>query len=222
MRANWAVVSVGPPGGGKTTLAKTLAARRGVSILEVGNLLAGEIRKETSLGEQIKPYKMAGELVPSELVQEILSRELERVDRARVFFDGFPRAAAQVDVLLALLKRHQLELCGVLILPLDSNTAFKRIAGRRICAQCGAIYNIYTQAPKQADVCDRCGGKLIHREDDRDETVRQRFRIYEHETVPVIEFLKNQFPNVIWEEPPVDPDTLAENVWRRIQRAGQK
>ena len=216
MKENCTVVSVGPPGGGKTTLARTLAARHGVSVLEVGNLLGAEMGRNTPLGQQIRPYKMAGELVPSELVKQVLSRELERIDRRCVLFDGFPRAQAQVEILIQLLKEHSLRLCGVLILDLDAQTAFERIAGRRVCSNCGAIYNVYTQSPKQEGICDRCGGKLIQREDDRDETVRQRFKTYERETVPVIEFLKKQFADVIWDEPQGPAEDLAQRVWKRL------
>jgi len=217
------VVSVGPPGGGKTTVAKTLAARHGVTVLEVGNLLQAEIRRQTPLGEQIKPYKMAGELVPSELVKDVLSRELDRADRKCVFFDGFPRAHAQVDILNELLGQHHLQLCGILILDLDAQTAFERIAGRRVCLNCGAIYNVFTQPSKNDGVCDKCGGKLIQREDDRDETVQQRFKTYERETVPVIEFLKKKFPEVIWEEQATSPsDELAERIWRRLNEKSSK
>jgi adenylate kinase len=215
------VVSVGPPGGGKTTLAKALAAAYGVSVLEVGNLLGAEIRAQTPLGKQIAPYKVAGELVPSELVNQVLSRELERVESQWVLFDGFPRAHAQVDILDELLKKHHLRLCGILLLDLDAQTALERIAGRRVCVNCGAIYNIYTQPPPQVGICDRCGGKLIQREDDRDETVRQRFKTYERETVPVIDYLKKHYADVIWEEPPGPPDDLVRRVWRRFEEATQ-
>jgi len=76
---------------------------------------------------------------------------------------------------------------------------------------------VFTQPPKQEGICDRCGGKLIQREDDRDETVRQRFKTYERETVPVIEFLKRQFPDVIWDEPPGSAEDLAQRVWKRLE-----
>jgi adenylate kinase len=154
-------------------------------------------------------------------VKQVLSRELESIDHQCVLFDGFPRAHAQVEILIELLKKHQLHLCGVLLLNVDTQTAFERIAGRRVCINCGAIYNIYTQLPKQTGLCDRCGEKLIQREDDRDETVRQRFKTYERETIPVIEHLKKHYADVIWDEPPAPPDELALRVWHRLEEGNK-
>src|SRR5262249_51575915 len=152
-----AAVLLGPPGSGKTTLARSLATRNRIAVIETGNLLEKEIRQGTPLGEEIKPYKRAGELVPMEIVQRVISHELGQGKSDFVLFDGFPRSLAQVGVMEQLLKEHQLNLCAVIILTLDSKTIMERLSGRRICSQCGTLYNIYTNPPKQDGICDRCG-----------------------------------------------------------------
>ena len=210
---------MGPPGGGKTTLARSLAARGPFATVEPGNLLEREIRQETTLGHQIKHYKLAGELVPPEFVKQVLSGELQKAKGQHILFDGFPRSIAQIDILFELLKEHGLDLRAVLIIDLELQIALQRITGRRICSLCGTVYNIYTQPPKQPDICDRCGGKLTQRADDRVEIVRNRLATYERETVPAMEFLRKKFPNLVWEESGnVSPDQLLDHVRQRLEK----
>jgi len=212
-----AAVLLGPPGSGKTTLARTLAGRNGISVIETGNLLEQEIRHGTPLGLQIKPYKIEGALVPSELVRQVITGELERVQAELVLFDGFPRSVAQIEIFFQLLKEHQLSLCAVIVLSIDSQTVIRRLSGRRMCPNCGAIYNVYMSPPKQDGICDRCGGRLIQREDDRAEVARERLKGYERETLPVVEFFRRKFGRLTWEEPATQPpDQLLNHVWRRL------
>jgi adenylate kinase len=215
-----AAVLLGPPGSGKTTLAESLGARPCVFVIEVGNLLEKEVQRGTPLGQQIKPFKAAGKLVPPELLERLICGALAKVRGRFVLFDGFPRAVAQIEMLFQLLEDQHLGLCAVFVLTADLQTAITRLNGRRICPNCGAVYNIRTKPPKQTGVCDRCGWGLIQREDDRMEVVRERFKIYEGETVPVIEFFKGQFGHLTWEESgTLSSDELEDRVWRRLEQA---
>src|ERR1044071_7273673 len=145
MKENCAVVLVGPAGSGKTTLARALSSSgpaggeqpRKVFVVETGNLLEAEIRRGSPLGAQIKPYKVAGELVPSQLVEEVISAELERIHGGLVLFDGFPRSLDQVEVQSRVLKKHHRELCAVIVLLIDLAASIRRLSGRRICSKCG-------------------------------------------------------------------------------------
>jgi adenylate kinase len=215
-----AAVLLGPSGSGKTSLARSLATRYRISVIEIGNLFEKEIQLGTSLGRRIKPYKTAGKLIPSELVEQVIRNELERVQEDLVVFDGFPRSTAQIETLFQLLKDKHLNLCAVFVLTADLQTAITRLSGRRICPNCGAIYNIHTKPTRHDGVCDRCGGRLIQRQDDRMEAIRERFKIYERDTMSVIEFFRREFGHLTSEESAtLSPDQLADRVWQRLEQA---
>ena len=209
-----AVMLIGPPGSGKTTLARLLGAKTGAAIVEVGNLLEVEVRRKTALGQLIAAYKTTGKLVPSELVKQVLSGELKKAAGPFVIFDGIPRSEEQIGMLFQLLKENELCLCAVLLLSVDLQTVLNRITGRRICVKCGSVYNVFSQAPKSPGICDRCGGTLVQREDDRLEVVQARLQIYERETIPVIEFFRKEFGPVLLDQHAADsPEQLLNRVW---------
>lgn len=205
MKKQHAVILFGPPGSGKTSVVRSLTIDRPIAIIETGNLLEREVRLGTPVGQQIRRDKAAGNLVSTDVVKDIVLVELKRVQGEIVLFDGFPRHLEQVEVFFQLLVRHDLNLCSVLALTLDLQIAIQRIAGRRFCSGCGALYNLHTRPPQLAAKCDACGRKLIRRSDDRPSVVRRRFDTYRRETVPVIEFFKRKHADLCWEESAAAP-----------------
>lgn len=195
-----AIVLLGPPGSGKTTLVRSLATGKRLAAIEAGNLLKREVRLQTPLGRQIKPYTDSGVLVPSALVTRVISAEAETVENDLVLFDGFPRCSEQIELFFQMLKELQLHLGAVLVLTLDMQTAVERLSGRRICANCGSLYNQNAKPPIQTGKCDECGGDLVQREDDRAEVIQRRFTSYERETIPVIEFFRARYEHLIWQQ----------------------
>jgi adenylate kinase len=213
-----AAVLLGPPGSGKTTLARSLSGVHGVSVIETGNLLKREVRRQTALGRKIQPYTDSGDLAPSELVEKVLSEHVKGIQGNLFLFDGFPRCVSQTEPFFRLLKDQQIKLCAVLVLTLDLQTAIKRLSGRRICATCGSLYHLDANPSKQPGICDRCGGKLIQRDDDRPDVIQERFAGYHRETVPVIECFRTECADLIWEESSTTPlDEIVDQIGQRLE-----
>jgi adenylate kinase len=177
------VILFGAPGAGKGTVAGCLTGRWGIPHIATGDMLRDHVRRGTDLGRQAQGYMQAGELVPDELVVEMVQRRLAEPDAARGFIlDGFPRTIAQAQALDEM-AGASVEL--VVDLEVPEPELIRRLSGRRVCPSCGAIYQVDTMPPKRAGVCDRCGAALVQRSDDAPEAVRNRLRVYEQQTSPV-------------------------------------
>ncbi len=209
------LIVLGAPGAGKGTQGALLAERRGLRRVSTGDLLRDAVRKGTPLGQKAKAYMDAGELVPDEvilgLVREVLS---ERSEATGVLFDGFPRTIPQAEALDRLLEELGQRLDAVVVIDVPDDELVKRLSGRRSCPNCGAVYNVYFEPPRQAGVCDACGGALVERADDAAETVRRRLEVYREQTEPLIAYYEASETPVHY----VDGSRSVDEVQRDIAR----
>jgi len=203
---------MGTPGAGKGTQAKLLASRFGACHISTGDVLREAVRGGSPLGLEAKRYMEQGLLVPDDVVIGIVAERLDAADcQGGFLLDGFPRTVAQAKALDALLARRGEPLGGVLLIALPREAALERLAGRRVCEQCGAMFHSSFDPPARADRCDRCGGRLVQRGDDREETVRHRMEVYARETAPVLEHYRAA--GLLRE---IDGTGSREDVFRRV------
>jgi adenylate kinase len=177
------LVFLGPPGAGKGTQAKGEAEARGLLYVATGDELRKAMAEGTALGRQARGYIESGQLVPDPVIIGIVRELLER-DRGSegAIFDGFPRTVGQAEALESLLAERGEALDGVLYFDASADVVVDRLGGRRVCRQCGTTYHVSYLPPREPGACDRCGGELCQRDDDRPATVRQRLRVYEEQT----------------------------------------
>jgi adenylate kinase len=185
--AKRALIFLGPPGAGKGTQAKEVARHFGVPHLSTGDMFREHVGRGTELGLKAKPIMERGELVPDEIVLGMVEERISRPDCASgCVFDGFPRTIGQADKLDGMLGRRGLG-TRVVHIAVAYEPLFRRLTGRRSCKVCGEIYNIYDRPPKVEGRCDKDGGELVHRADDRDDVIRERLAAYERQTKPLID-----------------------------------
>ena len=184
------IVLVGPPGAGKGTQAKVVAKRQGIPAISTGDILRANVSAGTELGVEAKGYMDAGQLVPDDVIIGLIKSRLGEPDAANGFLlDGFPRNVSQAEELEAMLTGIAVKVDRVIELKVDNDEVVRRIAGRRLCRNdSGHIFHVDSKPPAVEGVCDDCGGELYQRDDDREETVRERLRVYESETAPIVGF----------------------------------
>jgi len=188
-----ALILLGAPGAGKGTQARELARVYGVPHLSTGDMFREHVAQGTELGRRAKPIMDSGRLVPDEIVLGMVDERVARPDCAAGFvLDGFPRTLPQAERLEEILSRLPLRPPVAVNLAVDPEVVVQRIAGRRTCGNCGAIYSTAGNAPKVPGKCDVCGGQLAQRPDDREEVVRQRLAAYEKQTRPLIDFYRQR------------------------------
>ena len=187
------LILFGPPGAGKGTQAQLLSSRLGVPQIATGDILREAVKEGTELGRLAKQYMDRGELVPDDVVIGIVEERLRRPDCARGFIlDGFPRTIKQAEALDEILARMGVKLDAVINLEVDEEEVVRRLANRRTCRNCGAVYHLIFNPPKREGVCDRCGGPLYQRDDDREETIRNRLRVYREQTQPLLRYYEER------------------------------
>jgi adenylate kinase len=188
-----AVIFLGPPGAGKGTQAKQIAESYGVPHLSTGDMFREHVSRGTPLGLRAKPIMERGELVPDDLVLSMVEDRISRPDSVNGFIlDGFPRTLPQAEKLDEILRRRFKTDPLVVHFVVDKNQLMRRLTGRRVCAKGGEIYNIYEHPPKVPGRCDRDGGELIQRPDDREDVIAERLAAYERQTRPLVDYYRRQ------------------------------
>lgn len=183
------IVLLGAPGSGKGTVGKILAENLKLAHISTGDLFRENLKNETELGKEAKVYMDKGELVPDELTVRMLEKRMEEADVANgAILDGFPRTTNQAVVLDELLSSKGKKVDMALNIEVPFDEIVERIANRRSCRGCSAIYNVVFNPPKQEGICDECGGELYQREDQKPEVVQNRLEVYKNSSEELINY----------------------------------
>ncbi|MBC7330638.1 adenylate kinase [bacterium] len=187
------VILLGAPGAGKGTHAKRLSSLLGIPHISTGDIFREEMEKNSELGQEVRRYVESGELVPDDVVNLIVKNRLSQDDCKKGFIlDGYPRTLQQAETLEQILKELSLPLKKVINLVVSEEEIIRRLSGRRICRNCGAIFHIINMPPKKEGICDYCGGELYQRDDDKPEAIRHRLAVYHRQTEPLIRFYEEK------------------------------
>ncbi len=194
------VILMGPQGSGKGTQAERLGPRLGLVHTSTGDLFRAAIAAETALGRRIKDAYDRGELIADDITNGLVEERLDEIEHRRnqgegvrgALFDGFPRNRVQAEALDAALMERRERIGAVVQLQVPTEVLITRLAGRRVCERCGAIYHVVTNPPTQPGVCDRCGGRVVQREDDTPAAIQRRLETYFEQTEPLLAYYRDQ------------------------------
>jgi len=185
------MVFLGPPGAGKGTQAVILLEKKGFLHLSTGDILRENVKNKTDIGKKAKAFMEKGELVPDDIVIEMMLDTIKSAQGKKDFIlDGFPRTVYQAKKLDSELSRLKLPIDMVVYFKTSINTAILRLTGRRLCSKCGSNYHIVNMPPKKQGICDKCGGELYQRKDDSIETIKKRLEVYDNQTKELIDYYK--------------------------------
>jgi adenylate kinase len=187
------ILFLGAPGAGKGTQAVKLSEKLGIPHISTGDMFREAVSKGTELGKKAKEYMDRGELVPDEVVIGIVKERISQPDCEKgCILDGFPRTVAQAEALDSALSELGKKVDFVINVEVGEDEIIRRLTGRRTCRNCGAVYHVVFNPPKSGEVCDVCGGELYQRDDDTEETVRNRLKVYEEKTAPLIDYYRTR------------------------------
>jgi adenylate kinase len=187
------LILLGPPGSGKGTQAIKMVGRYHIPQVSTGDMLRQALKEKTPLGLEAKQYMDQGTLVPDEVVVGIVRERLKAPDCTGGFIlDGFPRTVPQAEALGATLQAMNRGIDHVISIEVANQELLKRLAGRRTCRNCGAMYHLLFDPPTKEGVCDKCGGELYQRADDQEKTIRERLKVYDEQTAPLIQYYRGK------------------------------
>lgn len=187
------LVFLGPPGSGKGTQAKRLIEEKKWPQLSTGDMLRSAIKQGSQLGLEAKKFMDQGSLVPDDVVVGLIRERIGKSDCKNGFIlDGFPRTTPQAQSLKSMLQENGLKVDCAVLFSVSSSELVNRLSGRRTCFKCGEVFHIQSAPPRVKDVCDKCGGSLIQRDDDKEEVIQKRLRVYADQTAPLVGFYRNE------------------------------
>jgi len=187
------IVLLGPPGAGKGTQAKALAEKLGIAHISTGDILRQNVKDATLLGKEAKGFMDRGLLVPDELLSKMLQDRFTQGDVKKGFIlDGYPRTLAQAKTLEEVVKLKGMEIDLVVYLDSSDSVIIQRLSGRLVCSKCGAIFHIKNMPPQKEGLCDKCGGSLYQRTDDKVDTIKKRLEVYKKEAAVLIKYYERQ------------------------------
>jgi len=186
------VILFGPPGVGKGTQGEKLASEYGLAHLAMGDILRTAVRDATEAGVQAKQFMDAGKLVPDVVVVAMIEDKIKAGDGKGFLLDGFPRNVTQAKALEIMLKQHELSIDHPVFMDAPEESLLKRLCGRLICRACGFGFHRQYSPPLKSGCCDRCGGELYQRDDDREDVIAHRLEVYREQTAPLLGFYQHQ------------------------------
>lgn len=218
------IVLLGGPGAGKGTQAVRISAALDVPHISTGDIFRGHLSENTELGRQIKPFMEQGSLVPDELTCEVVATRLGEADCAQGYvLDGFPRSVPQAEMLAEMLANRGEQIDMVVDLAVPDDEIVERLSARRTCPKCGTIYNLKFKPPSgDPTKCDRpnCGGTLVQRADDQEETIRHRLEVYHRVTEPLCRFYREKGTLRTIDGAGQTPDTVFEKIEEQLDAEG--
>lgn len=183
------IILLGAPGAGKGTQAESIKNKYPIAHISTGDILRANVKAGTALGKDAKAYMDAGKLVPDDVIVGMMESRLAEADCKEGFMlDGFPRTIAQAEALDKMLSAHGIKLDAVVSLEVDDDTVVSRLTSRRVCKKCGEIYNTVLKPTAKEGVCDKCGGEVVQRDDDKESVIRNRLAVFHTQTAPLIEY----------------------------------
>jgi len=207
------IILLGSPGAGKGTQSTFITETYGIPQISTGDMLREARKNQTDLGKEAESYMLAGKLVPDEVVIGIVEERVAEKDCEKGFIlDGFPRNVSQADALGSMLEKRGVNIEAVINLDVSDDQVVKRLGGRRVCNKCGSSFHVEYSPTKNDGVCDKCGGDVVQRKDDNEDTIRQRLQVYKEQTKPLIDYYRGK--NIL---KMVDGSAETDNVWKSLK-----